>query len=148
MASALGQGFAIAVKIGLIARAPRLFTVQTAGCAPLARAWRKLGDLDLKTAVRQRSRFMWPWEIPPHSIAHGILDDETYDWLEIVKAMRGTGGNALVASEAQILHAHELARQYTDIAVSPTGSAGLAGLLAAPAREALATAVIFSGIER
>ncbi len=148
LASALGQGFALAVKIGLIERAPRLFAVQTAGCAPLERAWQRLGQIDLGDAARQRSRFMWPWETAPHSLAHGILDDETYDWLEIAKAMRLTGGGALVASEAQIVAAHQLAHQHTDIAVSPTGSAGLAGLLAAPEREAPSAAVIFSGIER
>jgi len=30
---------------------------------------------------------MWPWEETPRSVAHGILDDETYDWLAIVKGI-------------------------------------------------------------
>ena len=45
-------------------------------------------------AARHRSEFMWPWEQEPHSIAHGILDDETYDWLAVVEAMLATGGTA------------------------------------------------------
>ena len=67
---------------------PRLITAQTAGCAPLARAWKRLDGGSLKEAVRRRSRYMSPWERAPASLAHGILDDETYDWFEIVKAMR------------------------------------------------------------
>ena len=39
----------------------------------------------LAHAVRHRHDVMRPWESEPHSIAHGILDDETYDWCEIVR---------------------------------------------------------------
>ncbi|MDR1709906.1 MAG: pyridoxal-phosphate dependent enzyme, partial [Candidatus Accumulibacter sp.] len=88
LASALAQGFALAAKTGLIARAPRLYAVQTSACAPLDRAWRALAGVAPSDAARRRSRYMRPWETAPHSIAHGILDDETYDWLEIVRAMR------------------------------------------------------------
>ncbi len=65
LASALGQGFAMAVAAGLLRRRPRLVAVQTAGCAPLARAWRHLAGVDLDEAARRRSRFMWPWESVP-----------------------------------------------------------------------------------
>lgn len=147
LASALAQGFALAAKTGMIARSPRIFAVQTAGCAPLDRAWRGMGGLDLAEVAAHRSRFMWPWEQPPVSIAHGILDDETYDWLEIAKALRTTGGQSLVAEEAQVIKAHELACAHTSIRVSATGSAGLAGILAAPPAGGN-VAVIFSGVDR
>ena len=147
LASALAQGFALAAKTGMIARSPRIFAVQTAGCAPLDRAWRGMGGLDLAEVAAHRSRFMWPWEQPPVSIAHGILDDETYDWLEIAKALRATGGQSLVAEEAQVIKAHELACAHTSIRVSATGSAGLAGVLAAPPAGGN-VAVIFSGVDR
>ena len=62
-------------------------------CAPRAR-------LDaLERATKHRSEFMWPWEETPHSVAHGILDDETYDWLAIVKGMLASRGTALVVDE-------------------------------------------------
>jgi len=147
LASALAQGFALAAKTGMIARSPKIFAVQTAGCAPLDRAWRGVGDLDLSEVAAHRSRFMWPWELPPVSIAHGILDDETYDWLEIAKALRTTGGESLVAKEEQVIKAHQLACAHTSIPVSATGSAGLAGVLAAPTQGGN-IAVIFSGIDR
>ena len=147
LASAVAQGFAAAARIGLIARAPRLIAVQTAACAPLARAWTRMGGIDPAEAARHRSRFMWPWETPPASVAHGILDDETYDWLEVAKAMRLTGGRPLVVGEELLERAHELAKRYTAIHASATGTAGLAAMLdAAPTEGQIA--VIFSGVER
>ncbi len=145
--SALAQGFAIAVAAGLVRRAPRLIAVQTAGCAPLARAWRRLEGADLGDAAHHRSRFMWPWESVPASVAHGILDDETYDWWEVVRAMRETGGEAIVADEATIARALSLARAHTAIPVSATGAAGLAGALVSP-RAGRSAAAVFSGIDR
>ena len=146
LASALAQGFAMASAAGLAPRPPRLIAVQTAGCAPLARAWGRLDGVPLDRAVRNRSRFMQPWENVPTSLAHGILDDETYDWFEVVEAMRETDGEVLVADEASVERAFELARDHTDIRASATGSAGLAGALAWRARGV--TAAILSGIER
>ena len=146
LASALAQGFAMAANIGIITRAPRLITVQSAGCAPLDRAWRRMGMIGVDEAAHQRSRFMWPWEMVPASVAHGILDDETYDWVEIVKFMRLSGGESLVVNEEALICAHNLAYSQTNICVSATGSAGLAGLLAEPFKGQ--AAVIFSGIER
>jgi threonine synthase len=90
---------------------------------------------------------MWPWESAPTGLAHGILDDETYDWWEVVKAMRETGGEAIVANEAAIAQAQNLAREQTTIRVSATGAAGLAGALASP-RVGWSIAAVFSGVDR
>ena len=91
---------------------------------------------------------MTPWP-GPHSIADGILDDETYDWIGVFEAMRDCGGTPVVASEDLIVRAHELASS-TGIDVSPTGSAGLAGLLSI--RDQIdddeRVAVVFSGVAR
>ena len=144
--SALAQGFAIAVAAGLVRRAPRLVAVQTSGCAPLARAWAALDGVPLGEAARRRSRFMRPWEGVPASIAHGILDDETYDWWEIVKALRETGGEAVVVDDAAVARALDLVRAHTAIPASATGAAGLAGALAAPRPGAVAA--VLSGMER
>ena len=144
--SALAQGFAIAAaKFG--GRAPRLIAVQTEGCAPLARAWRALDGAALGEAARSRSRFMRPWENVPRSIAHGILDDETYDWWEVVKALRDTGGEAVVVDDAAVARTLGLVRAHTAVPASATGAAGLAGALAAPGAGGAAAAIL-SGIER
>lgn len=147
LASALAQGFALAAAKSVLPRTPRLMAVQTAGCAPLERAWWRLRDTVSAEAVRHRSRFMWPWEAPPTSLATGILDDETYDWWEIVASMRATGGSPLVVAEEAVRQARELARQHTEIPVSAVGSAGLAGLVTlSPPGGTFAT--VFSGVER
>jgi threonine synthase len=129
---------------------PALHPVQAAGCAPLRRAWTRASDADaLDDLARRWDEFMWPWD-GPSSLADGILDDETYDWISVLRATRGTGGHPVVADERDIESAWHAARERTGIAVSPTGSAGLAGLLAERSSVAddESVAVIFSGVVR
>ncbi len=147
LASALAQGLALARANGLLPKLPKLIAVQTEGCAPLARAWERLDGIDLATAAKTRSKFMWPWETTPSSLAHGILDDETYDWWAIAEGMRASGGSTVVVDEAQVAAAHRAGRTHTDIVASATGTAGLAGVIAKP-EAGKQIAVIFSGVER
>ena len=78
-------------------------------------------------SVERWGELMTPWE-RPESFADGILDDETYDWLGVIDAIGGARADApVVAAEADIVAAHQLARS-AGFDVSPTGSAGLAGL--------------------
>jgi threonine synthase len=120
-----GGAFASCLGAG-IGPSVRLMAVQAQGCAPLARAWDRLSAYRDPTA--HWAEIMTPWEAPA-SVADGILDDETYDWIGVVQAMRASGGAPVVASEEQILEANALARA-AGFNVSHTGSAGLAGLLA------------------
>ncbi len=109
-------------------------------------------EAELRHAASARSEFMWPWETEPRSIAHGILDDETYDWLAVVAGMLATGGYPIVVSEETLIEANELARKATGIDVDHTGSSGLAGLMDLHARggvgEEESVAVLFTGIRR
>lgn len=130
---------------------PALSLVQTEGCAPLARAWeRAQATGGARNAGARWDSCMWPWESEPHSLADGILDDETYDWIGCLDAMADTGGSPIVARESTVVRAYEMARDLTSINVSPTGAAGLAGVL--EMRNSLAAdervAVIFSGVRR
>ena len=147
LASALAQGFEIAKRFGVVTGLPTLIAVQTESCAPLSRAWSRLGGLELAAAARHRSQFMWPWEAPGRSLADGILDDETYDWWAVAEGMRTSGGQPVVVTEAAIERAYRLARRHTGIPVSPTGTAGLAGAMTASGQNE-SVAVVFSGIER
>ncbi|MEM1332997.1 MAG: hypothetical protein AAGG08_06010, partial [Actinomycetota bacterium] len=70
---------------------------------------------------------MTPWA-SPSSLADGILDDETYDWLAVVDALHASDGDVVVAAEGRVRHAWDLATD-AGFHCSPTGSAGLAGLL-------------------
>ncbi len=161
LASSVIAGFDDARLAGVAAGRPRFDTVQTRGAYPLARAHERAAarvaagetvDVALAYAAHHRPAFMWPWETPPHSIAHGILDDETYDWQAVVGGMLRSGGAPIVVDEATLEQANDLARAETGIAVDHTGSAGLAGLIHL-ARAALVgpdeiVVVCFSGAER
>jgi threonine synthase len=152
LASACVHGFREAAALAAIPASPRIDTVQTEGAWPLKRAYDRLGDRDVAYAVSHRSELMWPWEEEPHSVAHGILDDETYDWVAVVEGMRASGGVPVVVDEATLVHANELGRTTTGIDVDPTGSSGLAGLLALHARGEIGDderiAVLFTGVSR
>jgi threonine synthase len=161
LASSVIAGFADAGAAGISLEQPRFDTVQTRGAFPLARAHERVAarvasgetiEAALAFAAHHRADFMWPWEDAPHSVAHGILDDETYDWQAVVAGMLRTGGAPLVVDEATLLAANDLARAATGIDVDHTGSAGLAGLLQLARGGALDpdenVVVCFSGITR
>lgn len=148
-----GGAFVTCATNGFFAGAtkPKIHAVQTEGCAPLARAFeiaQKTGGA--RNAGARWSQCMWPWETTPSSLADGILDDETYDWVGACNAMADSGGCPVVASEDQVRESFDLAHRVTNIDVSPTGAAGLAGLLAM--RQEIAdderVIVIFSGVRR
>ncbi len=65
----------------------------------------------------------------PHSLAHGILDDVTYDWYYLLRAVLRSGGRAEILAEDTIRAAYEMAQHHTGIPVCPTGASGLAGLI-------------------
>lgn len=131
---------------------PKLHAVQTEGCAPLARAWRRAnaGPGGVAAAAQHWAEYMTPWESVAVSAADGILDDETYDWLGVVGAMAASHGAPVIATENEIGAAYRLAEQHTSVLASPTGTAGLAGLIAI--RDVVSNhekvGVIFSGARR
>ena len=180
LGSALAQSFDDAVRLGMLERLPAMHFVQTRGAYPLAEAYHRLSSVMaarggaagaaqdvgdwLAEATGHRGRYMFPWPLTPHSVAHGILDDETYDWCALVGAMRRSGGTTVVVDEATLLEANRLAndpvhrpvhragRSRALALVDETGSAGLAGVLALRRSGVIAegerTCVIFSGARR
>jgi len=144
-----GGAFAACMGWGL-REGYELDTVQTEGGAPLERAWRLAGSTDADELGRRWGEFMTPWD-DPHSLADGILDDETYDWQADVEVMRASGGHPIVVTEDAVERAWELAKR-TGVNVSPTGSAGLAGLLPTASGPSVApgerVAIVFSGVFR
>ena len=144
-------GGALATCVGWgVGPAVRLDTVQADGCAPLARAWWRAKDAGMAAAEipHRWAQLMTAWE-RPHSLADGILDDETYDWIGAFDAMTVSGGQPLVAPEEAIVRAAEIGAG-SGIPVSATGAAGLAGLLVREGKPAAGehVAVVFSGVAR
>jgi len=159
LASACVHALRDAVALGVLPFMPRICTVQTASAWPLRRAYERVVatvakgegttapddprvlaewlrarpheaiDAALHHAATHRSVYMWPWEQVPKSVAHGILDDETYDWWVLVDAMIRTGGFPLTVDEATLIAAHEAVARHTTISASATGTAGVAGVL-------------------
>jgi len=161
LASACIGGLAEARELGASVANPRIHPVQAGAVAPLARAYERLAHrldtdepsrADMTWAAHHRSAFMWPWEREPHSVATGILDDETYDWLAVVRGTLASRGGPVVVDEATLLEANEIATTTTGIDVDPTGSAGLAGLLELRRHGRVGSnetvAVIFTGVQR
>ena len=182
LASACVRAFQDAEALGVHVRLPRLHAVQTLGAYPLSRAYSRIAariasrlgldpehdgveralklrgaassilTAELAWAAAHRSELMWPWEHEPKSVAHGILDDETYDWLAIVRGMLESGGHPVVVDEPTLVEANELGRDATGIDVDETGTSGFAGLLELTKRGVLAKTercgVLFSGVRR
>ena len=133
LATSVTDGLAVAASpSGPLDREPALHPVQTEGCHPLAVAHERVVDRfggDVDEASRHRSDVMVPWPSEPHSIAGGILDDETYDWQAVVRRTLATGGAPVVVSEVDVEAANRFAAEHTDIPADHTGTAGLAGLV-------------------
>jgi threonine dehydratase len=101
----------------------------------------------------KRGDFMWPWDGgAPESLAHGILDDETYDWFHLLAGMLETGGRAVVIGEKPIAEAALQVNKYAAGSVCPTGAAGVAGLMELKRLGAVSpeekTLVLFTGTTR
>lgn len=133
---------------------PRLVCVQPEGCQPLHRAWEgvRRDTHDAHEAAKRRSRYMWAWDNPA-SVAHGILDDETYDWVALCDAMARTGGETAAVSDDAIRAAHAYARDELKITTCHTGAAGLAELMTRRAAQpagpgAAPDLVVLSGLDR
>jgi len=154
LASSTVQALSEAADPGVLADRPTLYAVQSEGCAPLDRTFRLVRKLDdPRTAVTNTGDpdLMQPWD-DPDSLATGILDDIVYDWQPIVAAMLEDGGSPVVATEAEVAEAHRLIRDHTEVPADPTGTAGLAGLLAARRQGMVGhddtVMVLLTGVER
>ena len=94
---------------------------------------------------------MWPWESEPKSIATGILDDETYDWLAVVGACSAAAASPWSCPRRAWPRRMSWATRPGSSA-DATGSSGLAGLLDLRAEGVVGpedrVAVLFTGTER
>jgi threonine synthase len=112
---ALAQAFAEARTLGwLTGPAPRLYAVQSSGCAPIVRAF---------DAGADRAE---PWP-DPVTFASGLRVPVALADRLILSALRATGGGAIAIPEDAITAAARLAARDEGLLPSPEGSAALAG---------------------
>lgn len=96
---------------------------------------------------------MWAWD-DPSSAATAILDDVAYDWRSVVHDMLlGTvPGGPVVTPEEDVVEAYRLVAAHSPVPADATGTAGLAGLLAARRDGCIgadeAATVLLTGVER
>lgn len=159
LAVAVSMAMFDAVDCGWLAAPPRIRAVQPLTAHPLVRAWDRLVGRDadgeprpgvdpvaaVAEARAHPDRYMTPWEAPPRSVATGILDDLTHDWIGVIEAMARTGGTPVLADEADLVRARDLVAAHAGIEASATGTAGVAGILADPPSPGARVAALVTG---
>lgn len=153
LASCAVRALEEAKTLGALDAMPRVHVVQADGAAPLVRAWKRMArvasesgwDAAWAEGANHPAEFMWPWA-HPRSVATGILDDETYDWLDIVRGVARSGGSIFPVSDEEMVAAADDASAAAGTPIGPTGAAGYAGV-AALRREGLTGtfAVVLTG---
>ncbi len=142
LANAFLNAYDDALALGLLPQesVPAFHTVQTEACYPLRLAYQRVMETNPRTnkdvtclVCDRREEMLKPWEAKeePESVAHGILDVETYEGAELIAGMYRTGGKALIVCEDELMDAWRLGARATGHFASPTGTSGLAGLLRA-----------------
>jgi len=85
------------------------------------------GEID--ATLNEHRALMTAWPDPPESVASGILDDVTYDWVPVMRHQIATGGWPILVDESVFSAAAVVAAAQASPPPDETGAAGLAGLL-------------------
>ncbi len=128
---------------------PKFMPVQASGNAPLSRAYDSItaAGLTAVEAAAEKSKHMYPWS-NPSSVAHGILDDETYDWVQLLRGVQQSGGSPIVVEDDEIRAANKIAKTKYKVKSCYTGSVGLAGMMRNRSTSRHPSIVVLSGIDR
>jgi threonine synthase len=113
---ALWKGFHEAHQLGWIPQVPRLYGIQAAGAAPLAKAFAKGSD-DIEP-------------LTPSSIADSIAVGHPRDAMKALRAARQSNGKIIAVPDEAILEAMRELASEVPVFVEPASAAPLAGLKA------------------
>jgi len=103
-------------RLGLVGgRRPRFAVVQTAGCAPIVRAFERGAE---------RAE---PWAVPDTRV-YGLRVPKAIGDFLVLRALRETGGAAVAVDEARLPEVVARAARAEGLLVGPEGAAALAGL--------------------
>lgn len=113
---ALSKAFAELAELGWTdGRLPRLVAVQTAGCAPIVRAFEAGSD-----RVER-------WE-EPRGVANGLRNPTPTWGDQLLKLLRETGGTAVRVTDEQVVRAMRELAETEQLAVCPEGAATVPAL--------------------
>lgn len=105
-------------QMGLIgSKRPRMVSVQSAGCAPMVRAF------------EQGTEFAEPWQ-GAKTVADGLRVPAAVGDFLILNALRASGGMALTVTDQQMLDTARVMGSHTGIFPAPEGAACLAAQMA------------------
>lgn len=113
--AALWKGFKEFYDLGLIDRLPRLIGVQPDGCNPIVAAFNR-GDEKIVPVER------------PSTICSAVAAGDPLDGVKALRAIRESGGCALIASDGEILEAQQRLARLESIFVEPAGALPMAAL--------------------
>ena len=100
--------------MGLIgSKRPRMVTVQSAGCAPMVRAF------------EEETEFAEPWQ-GAKTVADGLRVPAAVGDFLILQALRQSGGIAITVTDEEMLHYAKVMGRHTGIFPAPEGAATLA----------------------
>ncbi|MBI1298707.1 threonine synthase [bacterium] len=101
-------------QMGLIgSKRPRMVTVQSAGCAPMVRAF------------EEETEFAEPWQ-GAKTVADGLRVPAAVGDFLILQALRQSGGIAITVTDEEMIHYAKVMGRHTGIFPAPEGSATLA----------------------
>ncbi len=129
------KAFAELEALGWISdKRPKMFVVQSSGCAPLVKAFEEQKD---------ESTF---WQ-NAHTVAAGLCVPKAFADQLILKAIRESGGVAVAVTDAEIMESVREVAQKEGILVCPEGGAAVAALKHLKERELVSgkeTVVVFN----
>ena len=96
-------------------RRPRMVVVQSAGCAPLVRAFNEGAD------------YAERWT-DAHTVASGIRVPSSIGDYLVLRALRASGGTAIVVTDEEIIDAQHLLARQAGIFAAPEGAASYAAV--------------------
>ena len=94
---------------------PRLFSVQSAGCAPVVKA------------AEQGAERTEPWP-DPRTVAFGLRVPSPLGGALILRGIRDSGGGAVAVTDAELTAAAALLASQEGVDACPEGGAAVAGL--------------------
>jgi threonine synthase len=112
------KGYRDFEELDFIKSIPKMAAVQSAGCAPVVRAYEQATD-PMK---------ILPWD-KPDSVATGLMDPFPWDGDAALKAIKESHGTAVVVSNEEILEAQGVLAKTEGIFAEPSGVTSLAGLI-------------------
>lgn len=96
---------------------PRLYAIQSSGCAPVVRA------------VASRADRCEPWA-DPRTIASGLRVPAPLGGALMIQAIRETGGGAVAVSDDDLAERARMVSRWEGVDVAPEGGAAIAGAVA------------------